>query len=96
MLANEIVNLCPEIFLTDKYGCNVAVTNKTTDFWQGDEDKFLKSFCGGKGKIYVGKAYYDRSTRLVLRHVSIPVYDPDSENAIGVLVVGVNIHALLE
>ena len=33
-----------EIFVMDKYGCLVAASAKTTDYWQGDEAKFIKSF----------------------------------------------------
>ncbi|MEW6602582.1 MAG: hypothetical protein AB1499_16535, partial [Nitrospirota bacterium] len=29
-----------EIFLTDNQGANVCMTDKTSDYWQGDEPKF--------------------------------------------------------
>ena len=37
-----------EIFVMDNQGANVAMTNKTSDYWQGDEAKFQKSFAAGK------------------------------------------------
>lgn len=36
-----------EIFVTDNQGANVAMTDKTSDYWQGDEAKFSESFTGG-------------------------------------------------
>ena len=42
-------SLYSEIFVMDKQGNIVAESNKTSDYWQGDEDKFVKSFADGKG-----------------------------------------------
>jgi hypothetical protein len=94
--SNELMNICPEVFVCDKYGCIVATTNKTSDYWQGDEDKFIESFDDGKGQVYIRRAEYDCSSKLPLSHVSVPIYDPNSKEAIGVLTVGLNVHALFE
>ena len=42
-----------EIFVMDNQGANVAMTDKTSDYWQGDEAKFKKSFNGGSGAVFV-------------------------------------------
>lgn len=85
-----------EIFVVDRQGCIVAESEKTSDFWQGDEDKFVKAFAGGKGAIFIDKAAYDPSTRSPLIQVSVPVIDPDTGKAIGVITVGLDIGVLAE
>lgn len=81
-----------EMFLTDNQGANVAMTDKTSDYWQGDEAKFTKSFNGGNGVVFVGDVKFDDSSQAYLSQVSIPVKDGDK--TIGVLVVGIDIDLL--
>ncbi|MCD4727888.1 MAG: hypothetical protein K8R46_09515, partial [Pirellulales bacterium] len=38
-----------EIFVMDNQGANVAMTDKTSDYWQGDEAKFKESYKNGAG-----------------------------------------------
>lgn len=78
-----------EIFVTDNQGANVCMSDKTTDYWQGDEPKFTESFRDGKGTLYISDVKFDDSTQSYLVHVSVPVRDTDK--TIGVLVIGVDI-----
>lgn len=78
-----------EIFVMDNKGGNVAMTDKTSDFWQGDEDKFIKSFNKGKGEVYIGEIQFDDSSQAYLVKVSVPV--KDGEKTIGVMTLGVNL-----
>lgn len=82
---------CSEIFLTDNQGANVAMTVKTSDYWQGDEAKFTEAF-KGDGQVFMGPVSYDDSTEAYLVQVSVPVM-ADGKKA-GVLVVGVNLDML--
>ncbi len=75
-----------EAFLCDAQGAVVGESPQTTDYWQGDEDKFIKSFNNGNGQLYVGNLEYDESAKTYAVQVSIPVLDEDK--TIGVLVVG--------
>lgn len=43
-----------EIFVIDYQGAIVVMTNKTSDYWQGDELKFEKAFNQGQGQVFVG------------------------------------------
>lgn len=81
-----------EIFVTDNQGANVAMTDKTSDYWQGDEDKFTKAFNNGQGAIYVSDVKFDDSTQNYLAQVSVPVKDGDK--AIGTITIGINIDEL--
>ena len=81
-----------EAFLTDDQGANVAAYPATSDYWQGDEDKWTESFNGGAGRIYIGALELDESTNTVAAQISAPVLDRGE--TIGVLVVGVTINYL--
>lgn len=78
-----------EAFLTDNQGANVAAYPATSDYWQGDEEKWSESFNKGHGKVYVGPVKYDDSSKTHQAQISVPVMDGDQ--TIGVLVVGVKL-----
>jgi hypothetical protein len=81
-----------EAFLTDNQGANVAAFPATSDYWQGDEDKWTNAFNDGDGRVYIGGLKLDESTNTVAAQVSAPVLDRGK--TIGVLVVGVTINYL--
>ncbi len=78
-----------EIFVMDNQGANVAMTSKTSDYWQGDEAKFQKSFAEGKGSIFVDELKFDDSSQAYLVQVSVPVMDGDK--AIGAITFGIDV-----
>ena len=78
-----------EIFVMDNKGANVCMTDKTSDYWQGDEAKFNKSFAGGAGAVFVDEVEFDDSTQAYLVQVSVPVKDGD--NVIGAITFGVDV-----
>ena len=83
-----------ELFLMDNQGANVAMTNKTSDYWQGDEDKFIESYKGGKGDVHVGDVEFDESAQAYLVQVSVPIMD--GGRAIGALTIGINLDEFLQ
>jgi len=78
-----------EIFVMDNQGANVAMTDKTSDYWQGDEAKFKKSFNGGAGAVFVDEVEFDDSTQAYLVQVSVPV--KDGGKVIGAITFGVDV-----
>ena len=78
-----------EIFVMDNQGANVAMTDKTSDYWQGDEAKFQKSFNDGKGAVFVDDVEFDDSTQAYLVQVSVPV--KDGGQVIGAITIGVDV-----
>lgn len=78
-----------EIFVMDNQGANVAMTDKTSDYWQGDEAKFKNSFSGGKGAVFVDEVEFDDSAQAYLVQVSVPVLD--GGKAIGAITFGIDI-----
>jgi len=81
-----------EAFLTDALGANVAITNKTSDFYQGDEVQYLEAFNQGKGGVHIGELSLDESIHSYSVHVGVPVLDQGKP--IGVLLAAVNVEKL--
>ena len=81
-----------EAFLTDNQGANVAAFPATSDYWQGDEDKWTESFNEGAGQLFLGPIEHDDSTNTVAVQVSAPLFHQGE--TIGVLVVGVTLDYL--
>lgn len=78
-----------EIFVMGNQGGNVAQTDKTSDFWQGDEAKFQKSFNGGVGAVHISDVEFDDSTQAYIVQVSVPV--KDNGKVIGAITFGVDV-----
>ncbi|MDY6905002.1 MAG: PDC sensor domain-containing protein [Thermodesulfobacteriota bacterium] len=81
-----------EIFVMDNQGANVAMTDKTSDYWQGDEAKFKNSFNNGQGAVFVDEVEFDDSTQAYVVQVSVPVMD--GGKAIGAITFGIDLDAL--
>ena len=78
-----------EIFVMDNQGANVAMTDKTSDYWQGDESKFQESFKAGTGAIFIDDVEFDDSSQAYLVQVSVPVRD--GNKVIGAITFGIDI-----
>lgn len=83
-----------EIFVMDNQGAIVAMTDKTSDYWQGDEAKFKKSYNKGNGAVFVDNVEFDDSTQVYLVQVSVPV--KVDGRTIGVITVGIDVDVLSE
>lgn len=82
-----------EIFVMDDQGANVGQNGLTSDYWQGDEDKWQKSFKESKGGVDVGKVKFDKSANTNLQQVSLPIIADDG-TVIGAVTFGIDIGAL--
>ena len=78
-----------EIFVMDNLGANVAMSDKTSDYWQGDEAKFIKSYNDGRGAVFIDDVKFDDSTQAYLVQVSVPV--KDGNKVIGAITFGINV-----
>lgn len=81
-----------EIFVMDNRGLNVGQSDITSDYWQGDEAKWQKSF--GDNALYIEEAGRDESTQLMQSQASLPITDPDTGAVIGAITIGINLDAL--
>lgn len=91
---NEAEGLFTEIFVMDNRGLNVAQSDPTTDYWQGDEAKWKKTFLAGPDAVFVDDVEFDDSTQSYQAQVSIAVPDPQTGSVIGAVTIGVNVELL--
>jgi hypothetical protein len=78
-----------ETMLMDDQGALVCASEKTSDYWQGDESKWQRSFDGGKGALFIDRPRFDDSAVANLAQISVPVVD--GGKVIGALTVGVDV-----
>lgn len=86
--------LFTEIFVMDNKGLNVAQSDVTSDYWQGDEAKWKKTFLAGPDGLFIDEVEFDESTQTYQAQVSVSIADPDSGEAIGAITVGINVELL--
>jgi hypothetical protein len=77
-----------EALVMDNQGALVCVTGRSSDYWQGDEAKWTRSFNGGAGQPFVDRPRYDTSAKAIVVQISVPI--EDAGRAIGALTVGVD------
>ena len=82
-----------EAILTGNQGETVAMNIVTSDYWQGDEEKFTAVFDTNlpsrKPDVHISRARRDDSTKAMIAQVSVPVYDGNI--MVGTLTVGIDL-----
>lgn len=91
----ESKDLLAEIIVMDERGYNVASAEMTSDYWQGDEDKFTQAFNKPAQTLFFDKIKYDASSRRFQIQVSVPLLNPQTHKAIGAITLGVDIDKAL-
>lgn len=91
--SNGIVN---EIIVMDAFGLNVAISDRTSDYFQGDEAKWLETFKIGPEAVHVSELEFDESTGKIQTQVSLTVVDPETGEPIGAVTLGINLDKLTE
>jgi hypothetical protein len=86
--------LVSEAFVMDAKGLNVGMCDATSDYWQGDEGKWQKTFSVGPDAIFVDDVEQDESTQKFQVQTSITVVDA-SGKAIGAMTVGLDAESLM-
>lgn len=84
-----------EIFIMDSVGLNVAASDVTSDYWQGDEAKFSETFSNGPSGFHVSEIELDESTQRYQGQVSFTLNDPATGLPIGAMTVGVDAESLM-
>ncbi|MBB4290738.1 hypothetical protein GGE16_002778 [Rhizobium leguminosarum] len=79
--------------MTDSHGLNVGQSIITADYWQGDEEKYLRTFANGSREIFIDRAERNESIQMLETQASFVVLD-EEERPIGVVTVTIAIDAL--
>lgn len=91
----ETARFVTEVFAMDNKGLNVAQSDATSDYWQGDEGKWQKTYGNGSGDIHISEVEFDESTGAYQSQVSMVIRDPATQEMIGAITFGINVQSLL-
>lgn len=93
-LQAKSAGLFTEIFIMDKFGLNVGQSSVTSDYWQGDEAKYQKTFLVSPDAVFIDDAEYNDETKTWRAQVNLTIVDPDSKQAIGAATAEINLTEL--
>jgi hypothetical protein len=93
-VSDQAGGLYTEIFVMDSKGLNAGQSAVTSDYWQGDEDKWTKTYAAGPDAVFVDEIEKDESTQMLQSQVSFTVVDPATKQVIGAITFGVNLDQL--
>ena len=88
------LGLYSEIFVMDANGLNVGQSSITSDYWQGDEAKFQKTFPVAKDAVFIDEPEWDDKLRTWRAQLNLTIADKASGDAIGAATVEVNLTEL--
>ena len=92
-MRDESEGLFTEIFVMDNLGLNVAASDTTSDYWQGDEAKWQQTYPAGAGAVHISEVELDESTQTYQAQVSVSIAGPDGA-PVGAATFGVNVEYL--
>lgn len=92
---NDSEGLVTEVFVMDAKGLNVAQSDVTSDYWQGDEAKWKKTYLVGPDAVFIDEVEEDESTQTFQSQLSMSIVDPASGEVIGAITVGMNVEAFM-
>ncbi len=82
-----------EVFLTNQQGLSIATTNRTSDYYQADEEWWQTAYEEG---LYIGQPEYDESSKTIAINMAVPVRAGGSESIVGILRTTVTFDALTD
>lgn len=91
---DDSAGLFTETFIMDSRGLNVAASDVTSDYWQGDEAKWQETYPVGPNAVHISEVELDESTQTYQSQVSLSITDPETGETIGAATVGVNVEFL--
>lgn len=86
--------LYSEIFVMDAKGLNVGMSDTTSDYMQGDEAKWQKTYPVAPDAVFIDDVEFDDSSKAFQSQVSTTIVDPASGKAIGAITIGINVEKL--
>lgn len=94
-IREESQGLITEVFIMDNLGLNVGQSDLTSDYWQGDEAKWQKTFKAGPESLFVDDVEMDESSQRYQAQVSYAISDPATGKVIGAVTIGIDAEGLL-
>lgn len=91
---NKQHGVVTEVFIMDNRGLNVGQSDVTSDYWQGDETKWKKTYLVGPNAMIVDEVELDESTQTFQSQLSMSITDQTGE-VIGAITVGIDVEAII-
>lgn len=88
------LGLYSEIFVMDRNGLNVGQSAITSDYWQGDEAKFQRTFSVGPTAVFVDEAEYHEGSDTWRAQVNLTIADPATKESVGAATFEINLTEL--
>jgi hypothetical protein len=85
----ESLGLYTEIFVMDRNGLNVGQSAPTSDYWQGDEAKFQKTFLVGSDAVFVDEAEWDDENKIWRAQLNLTL--SDASGSYGAATIEINL-----
>jgi hypothetical protein len=82
------------MFVMDEKGLNVGQSSVTSDYWQGDEGKYQKTFQVGANAVFIDEAEFNDDTKTWRAQLNFTVVDPASGKPIGAATIEMNLTEL--
>lgn len=92
---NATAGFVTEVFIMDNKGLNVAQSEITSDYMQGDEAKWQQTYLVGPDAMHISDVEFDDSTGFYQSQASFSITDPDTGEVIGAVTFGVNVQSLM-
>jgi sensor histidine kinase YesM len=89
-----VQNTFREVLVTDVHGRLVAVSNKTSDYFQADEKWWRSAYLEGSGNHFISDIQFDESANVYGLEVAEPIIDSDTDTVIGVVKAIADSHEL--
>jgi hypothetical protein len=86
--------LYTEMFVMDNKGLNVGQSSVTSDYWQGDEAKYQKTFLIGPQASFIDEPEFNDDTKTWRVQVDFTINDPQSGKPIGAAAIEFNLTEL--
>jgi hypothetical protein len=86
--------LYTEMFVMDNKGLNVGQSSVTSDYWQGDEGKFQKTFQVGPDAVFIDEAEFNDDDKTWRAQLNFTLVDPQSGKPIGAATIEMNLTEL--
>lgn len=83
--------LFTEIFVMDDKGLNVGQSSISSDYWQGDEDKWHKTFLAGADAIFIDVPEFDPGLKVNVVQINMSVDDSVTKKPIGAATFQINL-----
>ena len=93
-MQGQSYGLFVEIFVMDDKGLNVGQSSITSDFWQGDEAKFQKTYQIGADTVFVDEPEWDKDLKIWRVQINKSLSNPNNKQLIGAATIEVNLTEL--